>query len=70
MIITVTKPSSAWKGLTGRINSDMIEKNVPDFKERVFYTSGPKSMVDAMVSMLNWMGLHEKQIKYVLYPVI
>lgn len=64
MIITITRPSQAWRGLTGRINREMIEETVPDYSERVFYSCGPKPMVDAMVAMLSGMGLPEKQIKY------
>ena len=60
---TITNPSRSWKGLTGRIDRDIIEKAVPDYSERVFYTCGPKPMVDSMRSMLNDMGLPESQIK-------
>jgi ferredoxin-NADP reductase len=64
VIITITRPSQAWKGLAGRINQEMIEKTVPDYSERVFYTCGPTPMVDAMVAILNEMGLSKTQIKY------
>jgi ferredoxin-NADP reductase len=64
VIITITGPSKVWKGPTGRIDREMIEKNVPDYAERVFYSCGPKSMVDALVAMLSKMGLPETQIKY------
>jgi ferredoxin-NADP reductase len=60
---TITNPSRSWKGLTGRINRDIIEKAVPDYSERVFYTCGPKPMVDLMRLMLNDMGLPESRIK-------
>ena len=64
VIITITRPSLAWKGLTGRINMEMIEKTVPDYSERVFYTCGPRPMVDGMVAILAEMGLPEARIKY------
>ena len=64
VIITITRPSRAWKGLTGRINMEMINKIVPDYLERVFYTCGPRPMVDATLAILTEMGLHERQIKY------
>jgi ferredoxin-NADP reductase len=63
VIITITKPGPNWKGLTGRINREMIERNVSDYSERVFYTSGPKPMVDAMGTILGGMGLQAAQIK-------
>jgi ferredoxin-NADP reductase len=43
---------------------EMIEKTVPDYSERVFYTCGPRPMVDATVAMLTEMGLPEARIKY------
>ncbi len=63
MIITITRPSHAWKGLTGRIDQKMIEKTVPDYLDCVFYTCGPSPMVDAMAAILSRMGIPETQIK-------
>mgnify|MGYP001163299392 CR=1 FL=1 len=64
VIITITRPSQAWKGLTGRIDTEMIKKTVPDYSERVFYTCGPRPMVDATVAILTKIGLPETRIKY------
>jgi len=36
----------------GRIDADMIREEVPDYKERKFFTCGPPAMVDAMCSIL------------------
>jgi ferredoxin-NADP reductase len=63
VINTITGPIQNWKGLTGRINKQMIEKALPDYAERVFYTSGPQPMVYAMKAILSEMGLPEEQIK-------
>lgn len=64
IIITITNPSPNWKGLTGRINRKMIGETVPDYADRIFYTTGPKAMVDAMRSILSEIGLTEEQVKY------
>jgi len=64
MIITITKPTQNWKGLTGRINRNMIEESIPDYSVRIFYTCGPKPMVDTMRTILSNMGLIEKQVRY------
>jgi glycine betaine catabolism B len=64
VIITIKRPRQAWKGITGRINIEMIKKTVPDYSERVFYTCGPRPMVDATVAVLTKMGLPETRIKY------
>jgi ferredoxin-NADP reductase len=63
VINTITGSIQNWKGLTGRINKQMIEKALPDYAERVFYTSGPQPMVYAMKAILSEMGLPEEQIK-------
>ncbi len=34
-----------WQGEKGRINEMMIKKLVPDYKDRVFYLSGPHAMI-------------------------
>jgi ferredoxin-NADP reductase len=64
VFITITRPSQAWQGLTGRINMEMIKKLVPDYSERVFYTCGPRPMVDATLAIMTKMGLPKMRIKY------
>jgi ferredoxin-NADP reductase len=63
VVNTITEPAQGWKGITGRINRQMIEKALPDYAKRIFYTSGPQPMVHAMRAILSEMGLPEKQIK-------
>ena len=41
VVNTITRPGPAWKGLKGRIDRDMIVREVPDYANRVFFTSGP-----------------------------
>ena len=64
VLLTITQPSQDWKGRTGRINREMVEKAVPDYRKRVFYTSGPGPMLNAMSAMLKEMGLPETQRKF------
>jgi len=68
VIETITRPGSAWKGVTGRIDAEMVKKFMPDYSERVFYTSGPQKMVDAMVSVLRDLKVPEIQIKQEYFP--
>ncbi|MGZ4933955.1 MAG: ferredoxin--NADP reductase [Halobacteriota archaeon] len=63
VVITITHPSSNWKGLTGRVDKGFIEKMVPDHQERIFYISGPTPMVDAMSALLRELKLPETRIK-------
>lgn len=52
----------------GCINEAMIEREVTDFKDRMFYISGPHSMVDVFGKTLTGMGLNKKQIKVDFFP--
>ncbi len=66
-IYTLTSPgpgAGAWGGRVGRIDGEMIKKEIPDYTERVFYISGPPKMVEGMADILkNSLGLDEKNIK-------
>ncbi len=68
VVNTITRPGPAWKGLTGRIDRDMIVREVPDYANRVFFTSGPRKMVDAILALLKDLGLPENQIKQEYFP--
>ncbi len=68
LINTITRPRPGWRGMIGRINAEAVEKFMPDYAERTFYTSGPQRMVDAMVSILKDLKLPEEQIKQEYFP--
>ena len=68
IIDTITRPGPDWKGVTGRINAEMVKKFIPDFRERTFFTCGPLKMVDAMVSLLKELEVPEEQIKREIFP--
>lgn len=59
---------TGWHGKVGRITPEMVKEEVPDFKERVFYLSGPHSMVTGYEDMLTRMGVPESQIKKDFFP--
>ena len=47
----------------GRINETLIKKEIPDYKERVFYVCGPPGMVQSLCDLLkNELGLSEDKI--------
>jgi ferredoxin-NADP reductase len=68
VINTITRPGPGWTGTTGRIDAGMVMRFIPDYPERVFYTSGPQRMVDAMVSLLRGLKIPESQIKQESFP--
>jgi len=52
----------------GFINTQMIMKEIPDYKERTFYISGPKVMVDAFKKTLKELGIKKSHIKIDFFP--
>lgn len=52
----------------GRVDKDMIEKEVSDYKERKFYLSGPHAMVEAFKTTLREMGVARGKIKEDFFP--
>lgn len=57
-----------WKGEVGRIDEALIRKEVPDFTDRLFYLSGPQTMVNGYEKVLKYMKVHQKNIKKDFFP--
>lgn len=64
----VAKVPGDWRGSVGRIDARMIAQFVPDYKERLFYLSGPRSMITSYEDTLKRMGIKEKHIKKDYFP--
>ena len=52
----------------GKIDAALITKTMPDFKERTFYISGPRRMVEAFKLTLHEMGVPRWRIKSDFFP--
>ncbi|MFZ3043519.1 MAG: RnfABCDGE type electron transport complex subunit D [Minisyncoccia bacterium] len=52
----------------GKINAELIKKEIPDYKERMFYISGPHGMVEAFKKTLHDMGVSRFNIKSDYFP--
>jgi ferredoxin-NADP reductase len=52
----------------GRFQENFIFKEVPDYKNRIFYLSGPKSMVDGFKNTLRQLSVANSQIKTDYFP--
>lgn len=66
MVITVTRPESSslkWNGETGRINKEMLEKNIEN-KNALFYLCGPNEMVNDLRQVLSSIGIAKENIKF------
>ncbi|MFH1201606.1 MAG: FAD-binding oxidoreductase [Candidatus Omnitrophota bacterium] len=48
----LSEAGSEWHGRTGRINSQVIKEEIPDYNQRRFYICGPPLMVEAMKKIL------------------
>ncbi len=52
----------------GRITGEMIQREIPDYKERFFYISGTHAMTNAFETTLTAMGVPRAQIKIDFFP--
>lgn len=58
-IYTITDNSKLpanWSGKVGRITPDLIREAVPEYRDCVFYVSGPRGMVDSFKSTIQQLG--------------
>ena len=62
VVFTLNEADSGWKGATGFITADMIKKEMPDYKETMFYTCGPPAMVEIMAKLIDQLGLPKTQL--------
>lgn len=70
-VYTLTDPTqvpSDWKGKIGYVDAGMIKESVPDYKDRIYYLSGPHSMVGVFEGILAKMGVNKSQIKTDYFP--
>jgi glycine betaine catabolism B len=63
LVLMVNEPTPQWKGAVGVITVDMIKKQLPDYKETIFYSCGPPPMVKAMENLVSNLGLPKTQLK-------
>ena len=54
--------------ITSILDAKMIAEEVPDFKDRTFYLSGPHGMVSAFDQILKKMGVPGSRIKKDFFP--
>lgn len=59
---------TSWIGKVGRIDAALIQAEIPDWKQRHFYLSGPHPMVAGFDKTLRDMGVPVTQIKKDFFP--
>lgn len=57
-----------WPGHVGPIDVAMVQQEVPDYRDRIFYLSGPHAMVVAFERLLRQLGVPGRQIKKDYFP--
>ena len=63
-IPVVTRADRPVEGATAaRLNAQLIRQAVPDYADRLFYISGPNTMVEATKSHLRHLGVQRRRIK-------
>lgn len=58
-IYTVTDNNNLpadWSGKIGRITPELIRKTVPEYRDCIFYISGPRGMVDSFKQAIQHLG--------------
>ncbi len=63
VVLCVGEATPDWTGYSGRIDSAMVKREIPDYKERIFYTCGPPAMIKAMDTLLEDVGVPSDQIR-------
>jgi len=63
IVFTVSEATPDWTESTGRINVEMVKRELPDFKDTIFYACGPPPMVKGMEALVESLGLPKKQLR-------
>jgi len=53
VVHVLSEPSNELISRTGRVNSQIVKEDIPDYAERKFYLCGPPAMVEAMKKILS-----------------
>ncbi len=53
---------------SGLIDARLVREAIPDFRERIFYVSGPQAMVKSVRHMLLKLGVRRSRIKVDFFP--
>lgn len=53
---------------SGRLSADVLQQHVPNFRENIFYLSGPRGLVVAFEKILRGLGIPRRHIKKDFFP--
>ena len=66
--ITGANVPAEWRGRTGMVSAEMIQSEIPDYNERLFYISGSQTMVTSVKETLQSLGVTNNHIKGDFFP--
>ncbi|MFP4654553.1 MAG: ferredoxin--NADP reductase [Methanohalobium sp.] len=67
VVFTLTRASSEWQGCREYICENLITREIPDFKDYLYYLCGPPGMVKSVESMLENLEIPDERIKKELF---
>lgn len=68
VVFAINEASQTWRGYTGRIDAEMVRKEIPDYAKTFFYICGPPTMVDGMEKLLKELSIPAAQIRKENFP--
>ena len=66
--VTGDRVPEGWRGKQGILDAKTIESEIPDWRERTYYISGPHGMVEAFKKSLRSMGIPGRNVKVDFFP--
>jgi ferredoxin-NADP reductase len=68
LLTDITQVPKGWDGKVGRLTDKVIIEELPDYKSRTFYLSGPMAMVNAYKDILEKMGVSRVRMVTDYFP--
>ncbi|MBM5804599.1 MAG: FAD-dependent oxidoreductase [Candidatus Verstraetearchaeota archaeon] len=68
VVHALSRPGEGWKGRREHIDLQMIQEEVPDYAERVFYVCGPPALVTDCVNHLKALRVPAEKIRVENFP--
>ncbi len=64
----LSHPTDAWKGRLGHVDTRLIQDEIPDYSDRVFYVCGPPALVTNLKNALMALNIPVDRIKTETFP--
>jgi len=68
VVHSLSHPSDAWKGRRGHVDIRLIQDEIPDYADRVFYVCGPPALVTDLEKAIRTLNIPDDRIKSESFP--